>query len=77
MNEESTRYIILKNKLSIIKTNTESLKIENDKLISLLNNNFKINNEIVEKDVFDEINNNLEEVQESINQVINNCNTKI
>lgn len=75
--EELQKYIILRSELQAIKTNTESLESDKSKLISLLNNSFKINNNIIEKERFEEISNNINEAKESINQVIKECNNKI
>ena len=75
--EELQKYIILRSELQAIKTNTESLESDKNKLISLLNNSFKINNKIIEKEKFEEISNNINEAKDSINQVIKVCNNKI
>ena len=75
--EELQKYIILRSELQAIKTNTESLESDKNKLISLLNNSFKINNKIIEKEKIEEISNNINEAKDSINQVIKVCNNKI
>ena len=67
----------LKNRLTNIISSIESLEKDNSRLISLLENSFKINKEIAENEKIEEISKDILDAKESIYNSISIANQKI